>query len=108
MLDTAQATELGVGVGDLVQVATPIGPDEFTLAGTVTFGDEESGVSPYFLLFDLSTMQRLLEAPGLIDGASVLIASGADTADVLSEIEAALPRFVARRRSVTAGSRTEC
>ena len=91
MLDTAQAAELGVTIGDAVQVATPAGPESFTLSGTVVFGDAESGVSPYFLLFDLDTMQRLIDAPGLIDGAGVLLSAGADPASTLAAIEASLP-----------------
>lgn len=91
MLDTTQAAELGVVIGDAVQIATPAGPEQFTLAGTVTFGEEASGISPFFLLFDLSTMQRLLDAPGMIDSAAVLVTDGADAAQVLSQIDAALP-----------------
>ena len=90
MLDTAQADVLGVSVGDEIQVATPAGPEAFTLSGTVVFGDEESGVSPYFLLFDLPTMQRLLDAPGLIDGAGIVLADDADVSSVLGQVEASL------------------
>ena len=90
MLDTAQAEVLEVVVGDSVPVATPAGPETFILSGTVIFGDAESGVSPYFLLFELPTMQRLLGAPGLIDGAGVLLADGVDATQVLGQIEASL------------------
>ena len=104
MLDTAQAAALGVVVGDSVEVATPAGPEAFTLAGTVLFGEAESGVSPYFLLFDLSTMQRLLDAPGLIDSASILVADGADVSGVLARIDATLPEslLVADRAQLVA------
>lgn len=90
MLDTAQVEVLEVVVGDSVPVATPAGPETFILSGTVIFGDAESGVSPYFLLFELPTMQRLLGAPGLIDGAGVLLADGVDATQVLGQIEASL------------------
>lgn len=91
VLDTAQARELGVVVGDAVTVATPHGTEQFTLAGTVVFGEEEIGVSPYFLLFDLPTMQRLLDEPGRIDGAAIRIADGADPAEVIARVESVLP-----------------
>ena len=90
MLDTAQADALGIGVGDPARIATAAGPETFTLSGTVVFGESESGVSPYFLLFELPTMQRLLDAPGLIDGAGVLLADGVDAPAVLAEVEASL------------------
>ncbi len=91
MLDTAQAAVLEVDIGDQVQVATPSGPESFNLSGTVVFGDSESGVAPYFLLFDLPTMQRLIDAPGQIDGAGVLLIDGVDTNSTLASVEASLP-----------------
>ena len=91
MLDTAQARALGIGVGDPVAVTGPTGTETFTLSGTIVFGVTESGVSPYFLLFDLSTMQRLLDAPGRIDSASVVLADSVGLEAVLTGIEAGLP-----------------
>ena len=91
MLDTAQAAVLEIGVGDQVMVATPNGPVPFTLSGTVVFGEEESGVSPYFLLFDLPTIQGLLDAPGMVDGAALLFHDGANPETVLADVQSALP-----------------
>lgn len=90
MLDSAQADALGLQLGDPVDVTGPRGGERFTLSGTVVFGVEESGVSPYFLLFDLTTMQRLLEAPGLIDGAAVVLEPGVDANEALEAITAEL------------------
>ncbi len=91
MLDTAQARTLGVGVGDDVRVASPDGTSTYTLSGTVVFGVEESGVSPYFLLFDLSSMQNLLDAPGQIDSASLVFDDGVNLDQVRPAIDTLLP-----------------
>lgn len=91
MLDTAQARTLGVTDGDSVTVATPAGTEEFTLSGTVTFGEFESGVSPYFLLFDLPTMQHVLAAPGLVDSASLTLVDGVALDEVSVALAARLP-----------------
>ncbi|MFV0258971.1 MAG: FtsX-like permease family protein [Acidimicrobiales bacterium] len=91
MLDQAQADTLGVAIGDLVPVIGPSGPETFTLSGTVLFGNAGSAISPYFLLFDLPTTQRLLDAPGLVDSASVVLDDGVGFDEVRPAIEAALP-----------------
>jgi len=90
MLDTAQAAVLNVSVGDDVVVATPTGPEVFTLSGTVVFGEQESGVSPYFLLFNLATIQDLLDAPGQVDGAALLFDEGVDREAVIDQVHAVL------------------
>ncbi|MFK7917878.1 MAG: FtsX-like permease family protein [Ilumatobacter sp.] len=90
MLDTAQARALDVTVGDRVTIASPGGSDEFTLSGTITFGEFESGVSPYFLLFDLATTQSLLDAEGRIDSASIILDDGVELAQIRSVLDEAL------------------
>lgn len=90
-LDSAQAEVLGIEVGDPVAVAVPAGEEAFTLSGTVTFGDTESGAIPYFLLFDLPTTQQLLGAPGLVDAASIIVDQGADVETTIAAVAAALP-----------------
>ncbi|MEZ5376120.1 MAG: ABC transporter permease [Acidimicrobiales bacterium] len=109
MLDTAQARALGVDVGDALTVTGSLGTEVFTLSGTVVFGVEESGVSPYFLLFDLPTMQRLLESPGQIDSASIVLGEGVSFDDVLPSIEASLPpgMVVADHRALVAEQNDE-
>lgn len=91
MLDATQAEVLDAQVGDEVIVSTPDGLETFTLSGTVTFGDVEAGVIPYFLLFELETMQRLLDAPGLVDSAAVSVEPGVEVDTVVEDLQAALP-----------------
>ncbi|MFV0525106.1 MAG: FtsX-like permease family protein [Acidimicrobiales bacterium] len=92
MLDTAQADTIGATVGDPVEVAGPAGRETFTLSGTVRFGDSGAGaVSPYFILFDLPTTQRLLDAPDQLDAASVVFDDGVTFEEVRPAVEAALP-----------------
>ncbi|MEZ5230543.1 MAG: FtsX-like permease family protein [Acidimicrobiales bacterium] len=96
-------------MGDALTVTGSLGTEVFTLSGTVVFGVEESGVSPYFLLFDLPTMQRLLESPGQIDSASIVLGEGVSFDDVLPSIEASLPpgMVVADHRALVAEQNDE-
>lgn len=97
MLDTAQVEALAasagapIAIGDDVSVSTPNGIETFRLSGTHVFGDGDVGVSPYFLLFERTTMQRLVDATGLVDSASIVVDAGADRDDVMRSLAAALP-----------------
>lgn len=90
MLDTTQADILEVDIGDPVELSTPDGTLTFTLSGTLIFGDEEIGVSPYFLLFDLDTAQELLSAPGQLSNAWVTLDEDATFDELRSSLQAAL------------------
>ncbi len=98
-LDQVQADALGVTLGDSVEIASPLGTERYELVGTVAFGDFESGVNPYFLLFELDTIQRLLSAEGTVDAVSVVFDTGVDTAVVLDRLEAAAPQLVVADRA---------
>lgn len=95
MLDTAQADALGVGVGDSIDVATSGGIERFEVSGTLAFGEGDAGVSPYFLLFDRTTMQRLVGASGMVDSASIRLDDGADRDVVLDRVRSSLPAGLA-------------
>ena len=91
-VDQAQATAGGFAVGDLVTVTLPTGePEEFELSGIIDFGEGGTG-GAYFNLFDLPTVQRVLQTDGnVVDSIVVTATGGTDTDDLLAAIGAVLP-----------------
>lgn len=86
-IDLTQAESGGFKVGDTVPVAAPAGEIlDFELSAIVDFGDGGSA-GAYFLLFDLPTAQRLLQAEGEIDSIAVGAAGGVSTPDLMAAIE---------------------
>ncbi|MEO1061804.1 MAG: ABC transporter permease [Actinomycetota bacterium] len=106
-LDRAQAAVLGAELGDPIEVATPAGTRTFTLVGTITFGDMDAGVTPYFLHLDLATIQDLLDADGTVDTASVVFEPGADAATVFADLEAAVPTLLVADRATLVGEQED-
>ncbi len=90
VIDEAQLAAAGVEIGDPVTVITPAGLEDFTVSGTVVFGDPESAAIPYFLIFDLETNQRLLDSPELIDSLSIAYADGVDRDAAEAEVAAVI------------------
>lgn len=86
VLDEAQLAAAGVEIGDPVTVITPEGLEEFTVTGTVVFGDAESSVIPYFLIFDTETNQRLLDSEGLVDSVTLAYGDDANRAQAAAEV----------------------
>lgn len=72
-VDTTQAENDGLAVGDLVQVSGPglDAPMEVEVSGIVSFGDTDALAGAYFNLFDLETMQMLMGTPNTIDGIAI-------------------------------------
>ena len=91
VLDPVQATAGGFSVGDEITISLPIGdPEQFTLAGTIDFGEGGTG-GAYFILFDLPTTQRVLGLDGLVDSIVVSAADGVSPEDLVAAISPALP-----------------
>jgi putative ABC transport system permease protein len=78
-------------VGESVTVLTQNGPHELTLVGTTQFGSIDSPGGASVSLFDLSTAQEVLAAPGLLDGVMVDGARSLSQEELTSRIEAVLP-----------------
>ena len=93
-LDSGQATTGGFEVGDLVTISLPIGePEQFELSGIIDFGQGGTG-GAYFLLYDLPTTQRIIDAAGVIDS---IVVNGVDSVaerDLLASIDNMLPEDI--------------
>jgi len=90
-IDTGQAEQHELAIGDLVGVSGPgeAVPREFEIVGTVRFGDT-SGVSPYFNLFDLETAQSLIGSEGLINGIAINAVDGVSSEELRVSVENAI------------------
>ena len=95
LLGAALASDLGVGVGDKVRVATPEGRSQvFTVAGTFDIGNKE--VNQRWVLVPLRAAQTLLDLPGGATTVEVRVARVFDADRVAREI--------ASRHALTADS----
>ncbi len=87
-LDVAQANAGDFAIGDLVDISTTTGAiEQFELASTIEFGSPGA----YFILFDLPTAQRVLDAPGQIDGIAVSALEGVSPNVLVENLQAAVP-----------------
>ncbi len=87
-LDKAQAESGGFAVGDMVTMTTQAGElEEFELSGLIEFGSPGA----FFVVFDLPTAQRVLAAPGEIDGIAVAAVDGVDQDELVANLQAAVP-----------------
>ncbi|MEM7092976.1 MAG: FtsX-like permease family protein [Actinomycetota bacterium] len=92
VIDTLQAEVAEIAIGDTIPIVAPAieNPVEVTVVGTVVFGDEASGgVSPYFNLFDLTTMQTLMGAEGLLDGIALNAVDDVSNNQLIAAVEQA-------------------
>ncbi len=90
VINVEQAEALGFGVGDTVTFQTPVGLQEFTIDGIVSF----TAGGAWFTLFDLPTGQQQFDKVGLLDAMEVQAASGVLPSAVLSAVEPLLPTGV--------------
>ena len=93
-IDTAQAKAENLAVGDVTRVSgpgIPVGESlEMTVSGIVSFGDSDALAGAYFNLFDLPTMQRVMGAPGTIDGVLVNGDDSLSNAQLVRALDAAV------------------
>ncbi|MGH1505531.1 MAG: ABC transporter permease [Acidimicrobiales bacterium] len=86
-LDPLSIDEAGFAIGDTITVSGPQGLDEFTLVGAVEFG----APGPYFVVFDLPTMQEVLGEPNQIESIVFGAEPGYDVDTLVAELAAAAP-----------------
>jgi len=91
-IDQATFERLDIAVGDPLQIVGAKGIETFTLVGTVGL---KSGGDGFFgatlAAFDPVTAQSVLDSEGLYTTIDMAVADGADSGEVKSAIEAALP-----------------
>ncbi|MDH3499171.1 MAG: FtsX-like permease family protein [Acidimicrobiia bacterium] len=92
VLDAGSAESAGFSVGDTVQIVAPTAAaTDYTVVGIAGFGELDNLGGATFALFDLPTIQSLLDKDGLLSGASIQVTPGADVDQVIARIEPLLP-----------------
>jgi putative ABC transport system permease protein len=91
VIDKKSADDTGYRVGDTAQVLVKGGPQDVTIAGIATFGDEDSPGGASFVLFTLDTAQRLIAEPDKFDGILVVADDGISPTEIVQRIAPALP-----------------
>ena len=90
VIDRAAAGEIGVGVGDTIEVLALGGTHQMMISGIATFGDADGRFGSVTALFDDATAQALLGEPGRHDSVVVAMAPGASPDAVAGAIEVAV------------------
>ncbi len=92
VIDAQTVADNNFVIGDSVSVVAPTGPARpYTLVGIAGFGDLDNLGGATSALFDLRTVQVLLEREGQLTGASIQVSPGAGVDDVITRLEPVLP-----------------
>ena len=92
VIDALSAETAGFEVGDTIQVISPTTPaTDYTMVGIAGFGELDNLGGATFALFDLPTIQSLIDKEGLLTGASIQVTPGADVEAVIERIQPRLP-----------------
>lgn len=92
VVDAQSAETAGFRVGDTVQIVSPAtAATDYTLVGLAGFGALDNFGGATFALFDLPTIQKLLDREGQLTAASVQVVPGADVNEVIARIQPLLP-----------------
>ena len=92
MVDAGTAKRFSIGVGDTIKVLFATAePREFTVAGTVGFGDADNLGGATLAVFDTATAQEVLDRPEMYDTIEVVAAEGVEPNELRSRVQAVLP-----------------
>ena len=92
VIDAKTATDNNFVLGASISVVAPTGPaNTYTLVGIAGFGELDNLGGATSALFDLLTVQTILEREGQLTGASIQVEQGADVDDVIARLEPLLP-----------------
>lgn len=92
VLDAGLVATAGFELGDQVSIVSPTMPtQEYKLVGIAGFGDLDNLGGATFAMFDLDTIQALLDREGQLTGASVQVTPGTDVDTVIAAIQPTLP-----------------
>jgi len=100
VIDLGTADDQGYEVGDAIGVSSLRPVEQFTVVGLAQFGGVESLGSAAFAVFSIPTAQRLLDKEGQFDAIQASAASGVEPAQLVRDLDEALPASVA----VTSGN----
>ncbi len=105
VIDAGTVEDNDFAIGDLVSVVAPNRPaTPYTLVGIAGFGELDNLGGATSALFDLRTLQTILEREGQLTGASIQITPGADIDAVIAGLEPLLPEGA---RAITGQSAAE-
>ena len=92
VIDARTATDHGFAIGDTVFVVAPTASAQaYTLVGVAGFGGMNNLGGATSALFDLETLQVLLDRQDQLTGASIQVVPGASVAEVIARLEPSLP-----------------
>ena len=100
VIDAFAAEANDLGVGQIVDVITPVGVEPFRISGIATFGQAENLMGATVAVFEFETAQRIFEADGQVTSIAVLLDSSVD----VSLIQAQIARFLPEGAEVITGA----
>ncbi len=105
VIDAKTASDNNFAIGGLVSVVAPNrSATTYTLVGIASFGELDNLGGATSALFDLRTLQTILEREGQLTGASIQIIPGADVDVVIAGLDPLLPEGA---RAITGQSAAE-
>ncbi len=103
-VDAATAGDNDLAVGDVVQIQTPMGVNDYEIVGVVGFGESDNLAGATFAGFDLATAQELFDMQGQYSSIVVLAEDGVSPELLSTAIATALPEGI---EAVTAADEAE-
>lgn len=94
MLDAATVERAGYAVGDTVGMVISGPKQDFTLVGSLGFGEADNLLGTSWAVFDLRTAQELLDAAGLVDAIEITIEPAGDLDAVIDAVDGILPEGI--------------
>lgn len=90
-IDVDALERAGYAIGDQVPIVTPLGPADYTLVGSVSFGESNALAGATLSVFTTSETQRLFNFPDQFQTIDIALAEGSDRARVTATIRDLLP-----------------
>jgi putative ABC transport system permease protein len=90
-IDTSSAEEHDIALGSDIKILFRGPAEEFTVVGTVGYGDEKDLGGTSAAYFEPATAQRVLGEPGRFDEIQVRAADGVSDATLAARLDAAVP-----------------
>jgi putative ABC transport system permease protein len=91
MLDAATIDRAGFEVGDTVGMLIGGPRQEFTLVGSLGFGEADNLLGTSWAVFELEAAQVLLDAVGQVDAIELTIEPGSDLDAIVAAVDAIVP-----------------
>ncbi len=90
-IDIGSAEAAGLGIGDDVDVVTPIGRRSYQVVGTTGFGDEDDLLGATIVTFDLAEAREVFDKDDVYDQLAVIGEPDIDSEELMARIAAVLP-----------------